>query len=160
MIGYQTSDSNHSKASILELLHPHLLLLGGICRPKLKIIHSRRAVSQEGLAILLLLEFPSLEDSTDHDPLGPPLRVGLEDGIDGVGGGHILGVEGSEDLGEEPADGGKHGGTAVGEFGSTGPIDWDVVAEAEWVKLKKKRYDQINESYPERLDAVNSNSKQ
>ena len=68
--------------------------------------------------------------------MGPPLRIGLEDGIDGVGGGHVLGVERSEHLGEEPTNGCKHCRTAIGELGPACPVSWDVVAEVEGIELK------------------------
>jgi hypothetical protein len=126
----KSSNSNHGKTSILKFLQLKLLLLGGIGRPKLKVVNSWLSSSKEGLSLHFLLVLPSLKDTADNDPLGPPLRIGLKNGIDGVGGGNILGVEGSEDSWEEPSDGGKHGRAAIGEFGSAGPVGWDVVAEA------------------------------
>lgn len=137
MVGGKSGNSNHSKTSILELLNPHLLLLGGFGRPKLEVIDGWLGTSQEGLSFQFTLVFPGFEDTADQDPLGPPLGISLEDGIDGVSGGDVLGVEGSKDLGEDPSDSGKHGGAAVGEFGSAGPISGDVVTEAKGIELRR-----------------------
>jgi len=126
----KSSNSNHGKTSILKFLQLKLLLLSGILRPKLKVVNSWRSSSKEGLSRHFLVVLPRLEDTADNDKLTPPLRIGLKNGIDGISGGNVCGVEGSEDFGEEPSDGGEHGGAAIGEFGSTGPVGWDVVTEA------------------------------
>jgi len=151
VVGSKPGNSNHSKTSILEFLRLHLLLLLGIRWPKLEVINSRLGTSQEGLSVHLLLVFPRFEDSADDDPLGPPLGRGLPDGIDGVKCGHIVGGEGSEDLGEEPSDGGEHGGAAVGEFGSAGPVGRDVVAEAEGVELRINKNNSVRSDESDKL---------
>ena len=135
MVGDQSSNSDHCKTSILQFLQLHLLLRFGIRRIKLEVINRRLGTSQEGLSVELCLVFPRFEDTTENDKLGPPLGIGLEDGIDGVGGGNVLGVEGSKHLGKEPANGGKHGGAAIGELGSASPVSGDVVTQAEGIKL-------------------------
>lgn len=139
MVGNKSSNSNHSKTSILELLNPHRLLPFGVGGPKLEVVNGWFSLSQEGFAVHLCVVFPGFEDSAKNDELGPPLGIALKDGIDGVSGGDVLGVEDSEDLGEEPSDGGKHGGAAVGEFGSAGPVNGDVVTEAKRVELERSR---------------------
>ena len=135
MIRHKSSKSNHGQPSILQLLHLEIIPRRLVRRPKLEVIHRRIISPKEGLALRFLLVLPSLEDSANQNPLGPPLGIGLEDGIDGVGGCDVLGVEGAEYFGEEPADGGEHGGAAVGKFGATGPVYGDVVAETEGVEL-------------------------
>jgi hypothetical protein len=135
VIGDKSSNTNHGKASILKFLRPQLLLLLCVSWPKFKVVHRWLGTSQERLSVKFLVVFPTFEDSADDEELGPPLGIGLEDGVDGVGGGHILGVEGSEYLGEEPSNGGKHCRTAIGELGPASPVSRNVVTEVEWVKL-------------------------
>lgn len=130
MVRNKSSNSNHGKTSILKFLQLKFLLLSGIFRPKLKVVHSWLSSSKEGLSLHFLLVLPSLEDTAENDKLSPPLGIGLKNGIDGISGGNICGVEGSEDLREEISDGGEHGRAAIGEFGSAGPVGWDVVTEA------------------------------
>ena len=135
MVRNKSSNSNHGKTSILKFLGLELSTLFGVCRPKLKVVHRWLISSKEGLSLHFPLVLPSLKDTADKDPLGPPLRISLKNGIDWVGGGNVCGVEGSEDLWEEPSDSGEHGGAAVGEFSSAGPVSWDVVTKAKRVKL-------------------------
>ena len=134
-----TTDNNDGyrtyQTSVLELLQLEALLRLGIVGPDLEVIHGRFGAAQERLAVELGLVLPRLEHAAEDDELGPPLGIGLEDGIDGVGGGDVLGREGAEELGEDPADGRKHGGAAVGELGAAGPVDGDVVTEAEGIEL-------------------------
>ena len=138
VIGDKASNSNHSKTNILKFLRPHLLLPLCVFWPKLEVIYRWFGTSQEGLSIKLLVVFPVFEDSADDEKLSPPLRIGLKDGIDGVGGGHVLGRKGTEYLGKEPSNGGKHCRTAIGELGPACPVNWDVVTEVERVELMMK----------------------
>jgi hypothetical protein len=108
----------------------------GIRRIKLEVINRRLGTSQEGFSLELCLVFPRFKDTTENDKLSPPLGIGLKNGIDRVGGGNILGVEGSEHLGPEPANGGKHGGTAIGQLGSTSPVSGDIFTQAEGIELR------------------------
>ena len=135
MVGDQSGNSDHCKTSILKFLQLHLLLRFGIRRIKLEVIHRRLGTSQEGLSVELCLVFPRFENTAQNDKLSPPLGIGLKDGIDGVGGGNVLGVEGSKHLGPEPANGSKHGGTAIRELSSASPVSGDIVTEAEGIKL-------------------------
>ena len=135
MVGNPTGDSDHGKASVLELLHSQAFLGFGVDGPHFQVVNGRFGTAQEALSLHLLVVFPTLEDTADDDELGPPLRIGLEDGIDGVGGCDILGIEGSEHLREDPPDSSKHGGASVGEFGSTGPVSGNVVTEVKRVEL-------------------------
>ena len=130
MVRNKSSNTNHGKTSILQFLQLELLSLGCIGRPKFKVVHCWFIPSKEGLTLQFTLVLPSLKDTTDYHPLGPPLWIGLEDSIDGVGGGNICRVECSKELREEPSNGGEHGRTAIGKFSSAGPVCWDVVTEA------------------------------
>lgn len=113
MVRNKSGNSNHGKTGILQFLQLKFLLLSGILRPKLKVVHSWLSSSKEGLSLHFLLVLPSLEDTADNDPLGPPLRISLKNGIDGISGGNVCGVESSEDSGEEPSDGCEHGGAVA-----------------------------------------------
>jgi hypothetical protein len=135
VVGDQSGNTDHCKTTVLQFLRLHFLLRFGIRRIKLEVIHRRLSTAQEGLSVELRLVFISFEDTTEKDKLGPPLGISLEDGIDGVGGGNVLGVESSEHLGKEPANGGKHGGTAIRELGSACPVGGYIVTEAEGIKL-------------------------
>ena len=136
MVGHKSSESNHCKTSILEFLLFKIssaLVVSGV---KLEVVNSWLSSAKVGLSLKSLLVLVSLKDTAEEDKLGPPLGIGLHDSIDGIGGGDVSGVEGSENLGEEPTNGGEHGGAAVGEFGLAGPFGRDVVTEAKGIELK------------------------
>lgn len=115
MGGQVGSKANHGKASILEFLHAHVLFLCGIqFIPLPEPIENGFSLSSEGLAIELLSVLVGLKDSADQKELCPPLGIGLQDGVNGVRGGHIVRLEGAHNLRPEPTHVGKHGGAAVG----------------------------------------------
>ena len=127
-------DADHGEAAVLELLHLHLpalVLFGGVA---LEVVDDGLPLAGVGLALQGLLVLVGLEGAAQDDELGPPLRVGLEDGGHGIGGRDVLRVEGAEGVGEEPADGGEHGRAAVGQLGLAGPLGRDPLGQVERVE--------------------------
>ena len=139
MICHESSKSNHGQPSIFQLLHLEVIPGSLVSGPELEVVNRRIISSKERLALHFFLVLKGFEDSTNEKPLGPPLRIGLEDGIDGVGGGNVGRGEGSEYLREEPADSGKHGRATVGEFGTASPVNGKVITESQRVKLMAGR---------------------
>lgn len=132
--GQEGGDADHGEAAVLELLHLHLPALVLLLGVSLEVVDDGLALAGVGLALEGALVLDGFEGAAEDDELGPPLGVGLEDGGHGVGGGDVLGVEGAEGVGEEPADGGEHGGTAVGQLGLAGPLGGDPLGEVEGVE--------------------------
>mmetsp|Transcript_24690 Transcript_24690/g.69306 ORF Transcript_24690/g.69306 Transcript_24690/m.69306 type:complete len:264 (-) Transcript_24690:85-876(-) len=134
--GCERGNSEHGQTSVLQLLHGHVLLLlvvhllpvAGPVKGGLLV-----DLSGEGLAFHLSAVLDSLDDGAEHDELGPPLRIGLEEGVDWVGGVNRS-VEGSELLWEDPSDGGEHGGASVGQFSLSEVVDWRPLGQLEWVE--------------------------
>lgn len=127
-------DADHGEAAVLELLHLHLpalVLVGGVA---LEVVDDGLPLAGVGLALQGLLVLVGLEGAAQDDELGPPLRVGLEDGGHGIGRRDVLRVEGAEGVGEEPADGGEHGRAAVGQLGLAGPLGRDPLGQVERVE--------------------------
>mmetsp|Transcript_5471 Transcript_5471/g.8049 ORF Transcript_5471/g.8049 Transcript_5471/m.8049 type:complete len:211 (+) Transcript_5471:2107-2739(+) len=125
------SETNHSKPSILQLLQLQFGATLLIIRPQSSPVQYRGFSSSEALSLVSFVEFPCLANSAQEDELGPPLGVGLHDGVDGIGGGDIVAFESSVDLGPEPSNVGKHGRTSVGKLDLTGPFGGNVFGEAK-----------------------------
>lgn len=134
MSGQEGGDADHGEAAVLELLELHLPALVLLLGVALEVVDDGLTLAGVGLALEGALVLDGFEGSAEDDELGPPLGVGLEDGGHGVGGGDVLGVEGAEGVGEEPADGGEHGGAAVGQLGLAGPLGGDPLGEVEGVE--------------------------
>ena len=133
----QSDNAKHGQTSVLELLHTDLLLAGIIeLAPLSGPVKEGITLSGEGLAAIQLgLVLGGLDRSAKDDELGPELRAGLHDGSDGVDGGDIVGREGSDIAGPQPANKGKHGNTAVGELGLDGKVSRDVLPQTSGVVL-------------------------
>lgn len=125
------SETNHCKPSILQFLQLQFCASLLIIRPQSGPVQYRNISSSEALSLVGFVEFPCLSNSAQDDELGPPLGIGLNNGVDGIGGGDIVAVEGSVDLGPEPSNVGKHGRTGVGKLNLTGPLGGDVFSEAK-----------------------------
>ena len=134
VVGGEGGDGDHCEAAVLKLPELHLptpaLVFGVGIHP----IDDRLSVSSVRLTIEGRLVFKGLDGAAKDDELGPPLRVGLEDGGHGIGRRDVLRVEGAEGVGEEPADGGEHGRAAVGQFGLAGPLGRDPLGQVERVE--------------------------
>lgn len=130
------SESNHGKASILQFLQAHRFLFGGIhLAPKLQVVNDWFSFTNVGLALFLATDLEVLNYSAEEEKLGPPLSVGLQNGINRISGGNIIALEGSKDLGPEPTNIGKHGGASVGEFSLASPVSRNPVGETHGIKL-------------------------
>ena len=132
--GEEGGDADHGETAVLELLELHLPALVLLLGVALEVVDDGLSLAGVGLALEGAPVLDGLEGAAEDDELGPPLGVGLEDGGHGVGGGDVLGVEGAEGVGEEPADGGEHGGAAVGQLGLAGPLGGDPLGEVEGVE--------------------------
>jgi hypothetical protein len=130
------SKANHGQASVLELLHAHVLLLRiSQGSPSVGPVNGSGAVASVGLALELGPVLDALQDTAQKEELGPPLGVSLGDGLDGVGGGDVVGGKGPEEFGKEPADVGQHGRSAVAELGLAQKVDGGPLSQADRVEL-------------------------
>jgi len=135
---HETSEANHGKTAVLKFLLVDLsssCLIGGVAVAPVDAWLSGSTVR---LALHLSPVLDSLNYRTEDDELSPPLRIGLHDGINWVSGSDIVGFEGSESGGPDPAYGGKHGRTSVGDLGLTCELRGYPVAEEERIKLERK----------------------
>jgi len=137
MTSEEGSHPDHRKTSVFQLTttHEHLSVVIQLI-PDLEIINGGLVgFPGVGFSVEFGVVLPCLDGSAEDDELCPPLWIGLEDGVDGVGGGDVGGIEGSEILGPDPSDGGEHGGAAVGEFGLAGVFGGDPLVEFPGVVL-------------------------
>lgn len=125
VVGNKSSNANHCQASVLQFLRGQIFsgFFVSLC-PALGPVKGGLLVNLagEGLALHLTTVLDALDDGTENDELCPPLWIGLEECLDGVGG-IDRSIEGTNDLGEGPADGCQHGRTSVGQFSLTKMID-------------------------------------
>mmetsp|Transcript_25340 Transcript_25340/g.72980 ORF Transcript_25340/g.72980 Transcript_25340/m.72980 type:complete len:207 (+) Transcript_25340:254-874(+) len=118
VVSGERSNSDHSKTSILKFLHGNIFSLGSIhLAPLLGPVDGGFLIDLTGVG--LPVNFRSvlhgLDGTAEDDELGPPLRISLGEGKDGVRG--INGsVESSHKLGEQPTNGGQHGRATVGQL--------------------------------------------
>jgi len=133
--GNKSSDSKHSKTSVLELLKlnlPAALLIGGVHPHP---VDSRLSTSSGRLALELSTVLVRLNDTAEDDELSPPLKISLSDGSDRIINRYIS-LEMSEILGEDVSNGGEHSRASIGELGGASAVSGDPVAEVEGVELK------------------------
>ena len=136
VVGQESSNTDHSKTSILQFFDCHGFLSFGIhFVPLSGPVNTGWAVSGEGFALQFGLVFDAFNDAAKENELGPPLGVGLQNGLDGVRGGHVLAIKGANELGPEPANVGQHGGTAIGEFGLAQKVGRDPLGQAHGIVL-------------------------
>ena len=136
------SESNHSETAILKLLGAHVVLILHAL-PQIQVVNGRFTLAREGLALQFRIVLDRFNDSTEEDKLGPPLWVGLQNGIDWVGGGNIVGLECSDEGREEPTNCGKHGGATVGKFSLAGVFNRNPFGQVQRVELKQGKQETV-----------------
>ena len=103
--------------SVLKFLQAHVFL-GLVVQsgPGVGVVNDSGSFAGVGLSFQFTLVLDGFDGTAENDELGPPLRIGIQDGLDGIRGGDIVAVEHVE-LGEDPSNSGEHGRSAVAEFG-------------------------------------------
>ena len=139
VVGGEGGDGDHCEAAVLKLPELHLptpaLVFGVGIHP----IDDRLSVSSVRLTIEGRLVFKGLDGAAKDDELGPPLRIGLHNGVHSVSSSDVLRVEGSEVLGPAPSYDSEHGGAGIGEFGLPGPLGRHPLAQAPWIELWRRK---------------------
>lgn len=137
IIGEESSNTDHSKTSVLQFLGCHGFLSSSIHSVPLPgPVNGSRAIASVRLALLLSSVLDAFDGSAEDNELCPPLRVGFHDSLDGVLGGHIVGVEGTNVFGPEPSNGGQHGGASIGQFGFAKVFNGGPLSQVKGVELQ------------------------
>ena len=135
--GDHATDGDHGKTAVLELLELHLLLLLGVAGVEAEGVEG----VVTGAAVVALGhagvggEGHGLDEGDPEEDLLHGVREGIV-GVDDLGDGleaELLAGD-ADELRDDEADGGEHGGAAVGQLGLAGPLGGDPLGEVEGVE--------------------------